>query len=64
MANKTQSAENRRSEKRQRQALVALRLHPQELEELRAAARARKVSVSEILRSAALESIRQPKPAH
>ncbi len=47
-----------RSEKRRRQALVAVRLHPQELDELRAAAQERQVSVSEIMRSAALRSAR------
>lgn len=59
MPSASDKAARPRSQKRQRAALVALRLHERELEELRAAAAERQVSVSEVIRSAALTSIRQ-----
>ena len=46
----------RRSEARQRTELVALRLLPGEHEKLAAAARARNVSLSELIRSSALKA--------
>lgn len=47
----------KRSEARQRTELVALRLLPGELEALTAAARDRKVSLSELIRSSALKAL-------
>jgi hypothetical protein len=47
----------RRSEARQRTELVALRLLPGERDQLAAAARRRKISLSELLRSSALDAI-------
>jgi len=47
----------KRSEARQRTKLVALRLLPGERDQLAAAARRRKISLSELLRSSALDAI-------
>lgn len=51
------AAERKRSETRQRTELVALRLLPGERDQLSAAARNRNVSLSEFLRSSALDAI-------
>lgn len=51
------SRNSRRSERRQRTALVALRLLPEEHHRLLQAARTRGVSLSEFLRSSALASV-------
>lgn len=45
------------SNRRQRQAIVGVRVLPDERAQLRAAAAARHVSISELLRSAALREI-------
>ena len=50
-------ARRRRSEARQRTELVALRLLPGERERLAEAARNRRISLSELLRSSALDAI-------
>jgi uncharacterized protein (DUF1778 family) len=47
----------KRSEVRQRTEVVALRLLPGERDQLTAAARTRKISLSELIRSSALEAI-------
>jgi len=51
------AAARKRSEVRQRTEVVALRLLPGERDRLTAAARNRKVSLSELIRSSALEAI-------
>lgn len=52
-----EQARNRRSEQRQRTALVALRLLPEERAQLEEAARERGISLSELLRVSAMEAI-------
>lgn len=47
----------KRSETRQRTTLVALRLHPDEHQTLTDAAQARRISLSELLRSSALKAV-------
>ncbi len=60
MSSAQEKLQKPRSQKRRRAALVAVRLHPNELAELRQAAAQRQVSVSEVIRSAALRSARHP----
>ena len=57
-ASGTGSAPRKRSEARQRTELVALRLLPDEREMLQAAARARNISLSELIRASALDAAR------
>jgi hypothetical protein len=51
------AAGRKRSETRQRTALVALRLLPGERDQLTTAARNRNVSLSELIRTSALDAI-------
>lgn len=53
----TRSDTPRRSETRQRTAMVAVRLLPHERETLVAAAQARQVSLSELIRASALQAL-------
>jgi predicted HicB family RNase H-like nuclease len=53
----TPSPGGRRSEQRQRTALVALRFLPEEHQQLVDAARARGISLSELIRDSALNAI-------
>ena len=52
-----EAAARKRSEVRQRTEVVALRLLPGERDQLTRAARNRKVSLSELIRSSALEAV-------
>jgi hypothetical protein len=54
---RTDARPRKRSEARQRTELVALRLLPGERDRLAAAARSRKISLSELLRNSALDAI-------
>ena len=56
------SAPRKRSEARQRTEVVALRLLPGERDQLAAAARHRKISLSELLRGSALDAIESGEP--
>jgi hypothetical protein len=53
----------RRSESRQRTAIVALRLLPQERDALAKAARSRGITLSELIRSGAMEAAECAEPA-
>jgi hypothetical protein len=57
MSQELAASNHRRSEQRQRTALVALRLLPEERERLAAAAQDRGISLSELLRTSALEAV-------